>query len=51
MIFSKKRVAAEFVAKFSNALSQFKQTPAFRALYRKYFPDTTLPSASTGAGR
>jgi polar amino acid transport system substrate-binding protein len=39
VIFSKQRVSAEFVARFSNALSRFKQTSAFRAIYRKYFQD------------
>jgi polar amino acid transport system substrate-binding protein len=39
VIFSKQRVSAEFVVQFSNALSRFKQTAAFRAIYRKYFQD------------
>ena len=39
VIFSKQRVSAEFVAQFSSALSRFKQTAAFRAIYRKYFQD------------
>ena len=39
VIFSKQRVTQEFVAQFSDALRRFKQTPAFRAIYRKYFPD------------
>jgi polar amino acid transport system substrate-binding protein len=38
VIFSKGRVSAAFVDAFSNALRQFKQTEAFRAIYRKYFP-------------
>jgi polar amino acid transport system substrate-binding protein len=37
VIFSKQRVSAEFVAQFSSALRRFKQTAAFRAIYRKYF--------------
>jgi len=43
VVFSKQRVSAEFVAQFSNALRRFKQTAAFRAIYRKYFQDA--PSA------
>jgi polar amino acid transport system substrate-binding protein len=39
VIFSKQRVTAEFVARFSEALRQFKQTTAFREIYHKYFPD------------
>jgi polar amino acid transport system substrate-binding protein len=38
VIFSKERVAPAFVDTFSEALHQFKQTEAFRAIYRKYFP-------------
>ena len=38
VIFSKERVAPAFVETFSEALRQFKQTEAFRAIYRKYFP-------------
>ena len=40
IIFSKRRVSRDFVDKFSDALRQFKQTEAFRAIYRKYFPAT-----------
>jgi polar amino acid transport system substrate-binding protein len=36
--FSKARVAPGFVDAFSRALNQFKQTEAFAAIYRKYFP-------------
>jgi polar amino acid transport system substrate-binding protein len=36
--FTKGRVSPEFVDSFSRALKQFKQTEAFQALYRKYFP-------------
>jgi polar amino acid transport system substrate-binding protein len=43
VIFSKQRVSPEFVAQFSDALRRFKQTPAFRAIYRKYFPDSAPP--------
>jgi ABC-type amino acid transport substrate-binding protein len=39
VIFSKQRVTAEFVARFSEALRRFKQTPTFRAICQKYFPD------------
>jgi polar amino acid transport system substrate-binding protein len=38
VIFSKERVSPAFVAKVSDALHQFKQTEAFRAIYGKYFP-------------
>jgi polar amino acid transport system substrate-binding protein len=38
VIFSKARVSQAFVDTFSEALRQFKQTPAFQAIYRKYFP-------------
>jgi polar amino acid transport system substrate-binding protein len=38
VIFSKQRVSPAFVDAFSNALHQFKQTEAFPAIYRKYFP-------------
>src|SRR5439155_3918769 len=41
VIFSKQRVSAEFVVQFSNALRRFKQTAAFRAIYRKYFQDAS----------
>jgi polar amino acid transport system substrate-binding protein len=36
--FSKARVAPALVDAFSHALVQFKQTEAFQAIYRKYFP-------------
>jgi polar amino acid transport system substrate-binding protein len=36
--FSKARVAPALVDAFSHALVQFKQTEAFHAIYRKYFP-------------
>jgi polar amino acid transport system substrate-binding protein len=42
--FSKARVEPIFVDRFSRALRQFKQTDAFQAIYRKYFP-TQAPSA------
>lgn len=38
VIFSKARVSPDFVEAFSEALHQFKQTDAFQAIYRKYFP-------------
>jgi polar amino acid transport system substrate-binding protein len=38
VIFSKERVSPDFVDAFSEALRQFKQTDAFRAIYDKYFP-------------
>jgi polar amino acid transport system substrate-binding protein len=40
VIFSKERISPAFVAAFSDALRRFKQTEAFRAIYRKYFPAT-----------
>jgi polar amino acid transport system substrate-binding protein len=40
VIFSKARVSPDLVDAFSNALHQFKQTDAFREIYRKYFPTT-----------
>jgi hypothetical protein len=40
VIFSKERVSPAFVDAFSNALHQFKQTEAFGAISRKYFPAT-----------
>ena len=40
VIFSKERVTLGFVDAFSDALRRFKQTDAFRAIYRKYFPAT-----------
>jgi polar amino acid transport system substrate-binding protein len=40
VIFSKERVSPAFVDAFSLALGQFKQTEAFRAIFRKYFPET-----------
>jgi polar amino acid transport system substrate-binding protein len=36
--FSKARVSPSLVAAFSRALKEFKQTEAFRVIYRKYFP-------------
>ena len=45
VIFSKERVSPAFVDSFSNALHQFKQTEAFRAIYRKYFPATPYEPA------
>jgi polar amino acid transport system substrate-binding protein len=36
--FTKERVSPSFVDAFSRALKQFKQTEAFQATYRKYFP-------------
>ena len=38
LCFSKARVSPAFVDAFSRALKQFKQTEAFQAIYRKYFP-------------
>jgi len=40
VIFSKERVSQAFVDAFSDALRRFKQTETFRAIYRKYFPET-----------
>jgi len=40
VIFSKERISPAFVEAFSEALRRFKQTEAFRAIYRKYFPAT-----------
>jgi polar amino acid transport system substrate-binding protein len=45
VIFSKARVSPAFVDAFSNALHQFKQTEAFGAIYRKYFPTTPYEPA------
>ena len=45
VIFSKERVSPAFVDAFSHALHQFKQTEAFRAIYRKYFPATPYERA------
>jgi polar amino acid transport system substrate-binding protein len=45
VIFSKERVSPAFIDKFSDALHQFKQTAAFRAIYRKYFPATPYEPA------
>ena len=45
VIFSKERISPDFVDAFSNALHQFKQTDAFRAIYRKYFPATPYEPA------
>lgn len=36
--FSKARVSPALVEAFSRALKEFKQTEAFRTIYRKYFP-------------
>jgi polar amino acid transport system substrate-binding protein len=36
--FSKARVSPSLVEAFSRALKEFKQTEAFQAIYRKYFP-------------
>jgi polar amino acid transport system substrate-binding protein len=36
--FSKARVSAALVDAFSRALKEFKQTEAYQAIYRKYFP-------------
>lgn len=36
--FTRARVSPSFVGTFSRALKQFKQTEAFQAIYRKYFP-------------
>jgi polar amino acid transport system substrate-binding protein len=36
--FSKARVSPSLVETFSRALKEFKQTEAFQAIYRKYFP-------------
>ena len=41
VIFSKERVSPGFVAAFSEALHQFKQTEAFLAIFRKYFPEAS----------
>jgi polar amino acid transport system substrate-binding protein len=38
LCFSKARVSPALVDAFSRALKQFKQTEAFQAIYRKYFP-------------
>jgi polar amino acid transport system substrate-binding protein len=40
VIFSKARISPDLVDAFSNALHQFKQSDAFREIYRKYFPAT-----------
>jgi hypothetical protein len=40
---SKQRVSAQFVAQFSGTLRRFKQTAAFRAIYRKYFHGASGP--------
>jgi polar amino acid transport system substrate-binding protein len=36
--FSKARVSPDLVDKFSRTLKLFKQTDAYQAIYRKYFP-------------
>jgi polar amino acid transport system substrate-binding protein len=38
LCFSRARVSSSLVEAFSRALKQFKQTEAFQAIYRKYFP-------------
>jgi polar amino acid transport system substrate-binding protein len=38
LCFSRARVPPSFVDAFSHALKEFKQTEAFQAIYRKYFP-------------
>jgi polar amino acid transport system substrate-binding protein len=38
LCFSRARVPPSFVDAFSQALKEFKQTEAFQAIYRKYFP-------------
>src|SRR5207302_9792945 len=45
VIFSKERVSPAFVDAFSHALGQFKQTDAFRAIFRKYFLETPYERA------
>jgi polar amino acid transport system substrate-binding protein len=45
VIFSRQRVARAFVAAFSDALHQFKQTEAFRVIYGKYFPGPSYEPA------
>jgi polar amino acid transport system substrate-binding protein len=45
VIFSKARISPAFVDAFSNALYEFKQTEAFQAIYRKYFPATPYDPA------
>ena len=45
VIFSKERVSPALVDAFSNALHQFKQTEAFGAIHRKYFPATPYEPA------
>jgi ABC-type amino acid transport substrate-binding protein len=45
IIFSKERVSPEFVAALSDALHQFKQTEAFRAIHGKYFPGPSYEPA------
>ncbi len=38
LCFSKARVSPALVGALSRALKEFKQTEAFQAIYRKYFP-------------
>ena len=45
VIFNKERVSPAFVDAFSDALRQFKQSEAFGAIYRKYFPATAYETA------
>ena len=46
VIFNKARISPDFVHAFSHALHQFKQTEAFRAIYRKYFPAIPYEAAA-----
>lgn len=43
-IFSKESLDRDYVDEFSKELKAFKQTSDYKALLRKYFPDTTTPS-------
>jgi polar amino acid transport system substrate-binding protein len=45
VVFSKERVSPDFVAAVSDALHQFKQTEAFQAIHRKYFPGPSYEPA------
>jgi polar amino acid transport system substrate-binding protein len=45
VIFRRQRVSPTLVDAFSEALHQFKQTDAFRAIYSKYFPATPYKPA------
>jgi hypothetical protein len=44
-------VSPTFVAAFADALHQFKQTEAFRAIYGKYFPGPYEPPVSRSRRR